>query len=44
MKTTVPIGRAMNASAKTANEISVASRGVVNGKNTRGNTSTEAMA
>lgn len=39
----VPTGRAMNASANTANEYSVACNGSANGKNTRGNTSAEAM-
>ena len=43
MNTTVPIGRAMNASAKTVNDSSVPSSGDTNGKKTSGNTSTDAM-
>ncbi len=40
---TVPSGRAMNASANTANEYRVACSGSAKGKNTFGNTSAEAM-
>ena len=43
MNTTVPIGRAMNANEKTTNESSVPSRRDSNGKNMKGNTSTDAM-
>jgi hypothetical protein len=41
---TEPIGRAMNAIAKVANDASVAVAGSDAGKNRRGNTSTAAVA
>ena len=44
MKTSVPIGRAMKASAEMAKEYRVPSSRSANGKNTAGKTSTEAMA
>src|SRR3954454_19374768 len=44
MKMTEPIGRAMKASEKTAKEYRVAVRGSAKGKNTLGNTTTEAIA
>ncbi len=43
MKTMDPIGLAMNANEKIANEYSVPLRRDSNGKNIAGNTSTEAM-
>ncbi|MNS65101.1 hypothetical protein D3C72_982500 [compost metagenome] len=44
MKITVPNGRAMKANEKIRNAYNVPSRRSSNGKKTRGNTSTEAMA
>ena len=44
MKITVPKGRAMKANEKIRNAYNVPSRRSSNGKKTRGNTSTEAMA
>ena len=44
MKMAVPIGRAMKANEKMAKEYSVPFSWSANGKNTDGNTSTEAMA
>ena len=43
MNTIDPIGRAMNANEKMVNEYSVPSRRDSNGKNMKGNTSTDAM-
>ena len=43
MNSTEPNGRAMNATEKIANDQSVPSSGASNGKNSAGNTSTEAM-
>ena len=43
MNKTVPSGRAMKANEKITNEYRVPFSGVANGKNTAGNTSTDAM-